>query len=193
MWIEIKRKLFHLLGLIYVVGLVYIPRTAYIWVLTAAVALIFIAEQIRLRVPAVRSWCERKISHMFREHERRKLSGVFWMIDGVWITVLLLPPVPLAATALLYLLLGDGIASLAGKRLRGPKWPGSQKSVSGSAACFAMCLFIGVTLLRPRYYDWSGIVAGAFVATVMEGLPWRFNDNFTIPVSAALTFLVCYR
>jgi glycerol-3-phosphate acyltransferase PlsY len=193
MWTEIKRKLFHLTGLVYVVGLIYIPRTAYIWTLTAVVAVVFTLEQIRLRVPAAHAWCERTVWHLFREHEREKMSGVFWMAEGAWITVLLLKSVPLASAALLYLLLGDAVASLAGKRLKGPKWPGSQKTVSGSAACFCMCLAIGVALLRPHYYEWSGIVAGAAVATLAEALPLRLNDNLTIPVAATLTFLACYR
>ncbi len=192
MWGEIKRKIFHLTGFIYVIGLVYIPRTAYICILTALVALVFTVEQARLRVPRVRSWIERSAGPLFREDERQKMSGIFWMIEGVWITVVLLKSVPLATTALLYLLLGDGIASLAGMRLRGPQWPGSQKSVSGSVACFLMCLFIGVILLRPHYYGWTGIVAGALVATVVELVPIRLNDNVTIPAAAALTFLACY-
>jgi dolichol kinase len=56
-----------------------------------------------------------------------------------------------------------------------------------------MCLFVGAVLLRPHYYGWSGIVTGALVATIVEGVPLWFDDNVTIPVAAALTFLVCYR
>jgi dolichol kinase len=193
MWIEIRRKLFHLIGFIYVIGLVYIPRAEYVGLLTSLVAIIFAMEQTRLRVPAVGAWFERNAGALFREEERHRMSGVFWMADGVWITVVLLKSVPLASTALLYLLLGDAIASLAGKRLQGPRLPRSNKSVAGSAACFFMCLFIGVSLLRPNYYGWTGIVAGAVVATVVEAVPiFRLNDNVTIPVAAALTFLACY-
>ena len=194
MWIEIRRKLFHLTGLIYVIGLVYIPRTMYICLLTLLVAFIFTAEQTRLRIPAVGWWFEQHAGGLFRDNERHRMSGIFWMADGIWITVVLLKAVPLATAALLYLLLGDAIVSLAGKRLHGPLWPRSKKSISGSGACFLMCLFIGVSLLRPQYYGWGGIVAGALVATVVEAVPmFHLNDNLTIPVAAALTFLVCYR
>jgi len=192
MWNEIRRKIFHLCGLIYVIGLVYIPRPAYPILLTVLVALIFLLEQARLRVPSVRALFFKYGGTLFREHEYHRLSGVFWMAEGVWVTVMLMKSVPLAATAILYLLLGDTMASLAGKRLRGPKWPRSDKSISGSLACFFMCLFVGWALLRPNYYGWDGIVIGALVATIAEALPSRLNDNFTIPAAATLAFLFCF-
>lgn len=193
MWSEIKRKLFHMVGLIYVIGLIYIPRTLYIWVLTIAVMLIFLIEQLRLKKPAVQMWFDRIASGLFREKERHKMSGVFWMLEGVWLTVLLQPAIPLAVAALLYLLLGDSVASLVGRRFHGPKWPGSSKGLIGSTACFLMCLFIGVALLRPHYYEWPGIIVTATVVTLVEGLSLRVDDNFTIPVAASLSFLVMYR
>jgi dolichol kinase len=192
MWTEIRRKSFHLLGFVYLLGLVYIPRPTYLVMLTVWLAVVFAIEQTRLRVPAVARFFTIIAGGLFREKETRKMTGVFWMAEGAWLTVVLLEPIPLAATAFLYLLLGDGIASLAGKRLGGRHWPNSPKRISGSVACFCMCLFIGAVLLRPAFYGWSGIVAGALVATLIEFLSLRLDDNVTIPLAATLTFLVCY-
>ncbi len=191
MFAEIKRKLFHLLGMIYIVALIYMPRPLYLGVLAAAVALAFLFEMCRLKNARFKQWFLNLFGGLLREEEHTRFSGFFWMLSGVAVTVLLLKPVPLATTAVLYLLLGDGVASLVGMRFGGPRWPGSKKTLSGSFACFIVCLFVGLVFLRP-IYAWHGVLIGAVVATLVERGFIKIDDNFMIPVAAAVTFLVSY-
>jgi dolichol kinase len=96
-------------------------------------------------------------------------------------------PARVGATALLYLVLGDGVASLAGKGLKGPRWFRSDKRISGSVACFLMCAAAGAALLRPDM-GWGLILAGAAAATLIEMGPVPLNDNLVIPAGSALVW-----
>ncbi len=188
---ELKRKGFHLTALIYVAGVFFIPRPTYIVVLTAMLAAASITEIFRLRVPAVNDLFFRFFGGIFRDSERDRPSGVLWLLLGVLVAVLVLEPIPLAATALLYIVLGDTAASLVGIGIGGPVWPRSKKTVSGSAACFLVCLAIGTALMPPDY-PWGAVVIGAAAATVVEAGFIKINDNFLIPaVSAVVLRITC--
>lgn len=192
MWREIKRKFFHLSALIYVVGIIYLPRRTYLCILAAAFVLVLVVEVARLKRPALNEWFQLRFGGLFRERERDRLSGVSWMLAGVLTTVAMAEPLPIAVAAILYLVLGDAVASLVGIRLGGPHWPGSDKRISGSLACFAVCLVIGAVILREPY-GWAAVLVGALAATIFERGVVPVNDNFLIPTGSALTLLAIVR
>jgi dolichol kinase len=191
MWPEIKRKLFHMVALIYVVGVITLPRRQLILLLIVLFIAEFSFELARMKIGFLREWFLSHFHGLLRTEEEQTLSGVFWMLGGVLTTVLLIPPVPVAVAVLLYLILGDGAASLIGMRLGGPHWPHSKKRLSGSLACLVVCLIAGVVLLRPQY-GWSGIVVGALTATVFELGILPVNDNFLIPAASSIAMIICY-
>lgn len=190
MWPEIKRKFFHLGGLIYVAGLIYIPRPAYLGLLTAWAFIEGLFEAARLKNPAFNEWIYSRFGGLMRDKERQHISGIFWMILGVLTSVSIARPVPIAAASILYLLLGDGVASLVGKRFGGPAWPRSNKRVSGSLACFLACVVIGKFLLEPLY-GWPMVFIGAAAATVLELISTPIDDNLLIPTGTAFVLLLC--
>ena len=190
-WTEIKRKFFHLAALIYVVGIIYLPRETYLCILVPALAFVVAVESLRLRRPSVNDWFLRRFGGLFRPEESQRFSGMPWLLAGVTATVALAAPVALTVSAVLYLILGDALASLVGIRFGGPHWPGTRKRLSGSLACFTICLFIGAVILRPEY-GWHGVVIGALAATAFEAGLVPLDDNFTIPLGSALVLLLCY-
>lgn len=192
MWSEIKRKLFHMTALIYVVGIIYLPRPLYLVLVGSALVAVLCVEALRLKIPTAALWFQRNFGALFRTHEATRLSGVPWMLAGVGLTAALLGPVRLASAAILYLILGDAAASLIGIRLGGPHWPGSRKRIVGSLACLGVCLVVGASVLRPEY-AWSGVLFGALAATTIEWSHLPINDNFTIPVGSAVVFCLVYR
>lgn len=184
---EIKRKLFHLFGFIYVLGLAKLSRPHFINLVLIVWVVEFLFELFRLKIPFIRQRFNQSFGFLLRDEEKNHFSGVIWMILGVLASALLLEEFSLAATPILYLLLGDAVASLVGKGIQGPKWPQSKKSISGSTACFLVCLLVGWYMLYPRY-GWSPVVLGALVATVVEYGFIPINDNFSIPFFLAVFF-----
>lgn len=186
---EIKRKLFHAIGLIYVVGLYTMPRQLFITCVSALLIFQLAVELLRLNNLNIHFWFKKSLGTLMRGHEENRFTGVVWMTLGVLITSLIVPSTPLAATAVLYLILGDGVASLAGKFFQGPRWADSSKRISGSLACFMVCVVIGIFSLRPEY-GWHFVLIGALTATVFELNSMKINDNFLIPVASAVGFIL---
>jgi len=188
---EIKRKIFHLGAFVYVAGLFFIPLETYIGVLGIALVLVAVLEYLRTHVGFFRDLSFRWFGEIFRDEERGRLSGVFWMILGVFSTVILIKPVPVAFSVLLYLILGDTAASLVGMGFGGPRWPRSKKTISGSLACFVVCLAVGAVLLR-QTYGWTGIFLGALAASISEFGFFGLNDNFFMPLVSAMVLMVYF-
>ena len=66
------------------------------------------------------------------------------------------------------------------------------KSIEGNIACLAVCLAIGVIIFittgKPAF---TVILAGAVIASIVQALPLRVNDNITICIisAAAMTLI----
>jgi phytol kinase len=101
--------------------------------------------------------------------------------------------------ALSTLAVGDGMADLVGRRLGSTnKWPNSSKSVAGSLAFWSASTAVTTGLLWWMQYtgcitlpldivSTAFIVAGiTFASAALEVMPIFGDDNYTVPLSAAL-------
>lgn len=96
---------------------------------------------------------------------------------------LLLYPEPAASIAIYALAFGDGVASLAGTLLRGPRIPLLKgKTLSGSGACFVV---VFLTTYRITQRPWESLVVAAS-ATILEAIPTGNFDNILVPVGVGL-------
>lgn len=181
---ELKRKLFHLSALGYIALFIWLPRPVFLWTMGALLLLDVTLESLRVFYEPAHRWFAERVGFMMRTHEDRRFSGIFWMMIGVTAAALVAPP-RLAVTAMLYAVLGDGIASLAGKRFKGPKWPKLEKRFTGSAANFLACLALGALILRPDH-SWLVVMAGALGAVFLELDYIPLNDNFLMTAGTAL-------
>lgn len=184
---EIQRKLFHMLGFIYVLGLAMLSRPQFLVVAVSLWGVVSILEVLRLNHSGVKILVARMGKPLLREREQNHFSGVWWMLVGVIASAALCESNHLAITSVVYLLLGDTAASLVGLSIKGTKWPGLDKRLSGSVACFLVCVVVGVVMLFP-HVGWPMVIGGAVLATLLELGFIPLNDNFLIPAGTALFF-----
>lgn len=99
---------------------------------------------------------------------------------------LLLYPLPAASLAIYALAFGDGVASLAGTMVRGPRIPLlGNKTLSGSLACF-MAVFLVTLGVTQRPAD-ALVLAAA--GALLEMIPAGNFDNIILPVGVGLIAL----
>jgi len=180
---ELKRKLLHtVIGLTLISILFHYGRRDLIILLSLMLLLgsIMVVWRLQGRKIPVADWFEETF-----ERERVKFPGygAFWYVVGTLLASLILSNSNELAAAIFTLAAGDSAATIFGVRACHPLPYNRCKTVEGSLAFFIfslpICLFVG----------WIGVVLAALMA-VVEGLPSPIDDNLTIPVAAALFFLI---
>jgi len=110
------------------------------------------------------------------------LTGATWMVLSFALTVLLFD-IQIAVSALLFLSIGDAVAALVGKQYPiGIIW---NKSVFASFISVILCIFI-VSSIHLQLHPII-IIAGAISAMLIELVPLKINDNFSIPLFSGFT------
>ena len=123
-----------------------------------------------------------------RKEEKGRITGSSYLLIGCLATIIVFSQ-DIAIPAILFAALGDPAATLIGI------WKGRTKfwgrSLEGSIACLMVCLCIGV-LVAILLGAPSLIVAitGAILATILQALPIRLNDNLIISFFSAAGMMV---
>ena len=184
---EIKRKVFHHLSLVYL-GIYWIsPRWLSLLLFGVALLVLSGVEFIRLRRPEVNAWFLEKFDGIHRESEVLGPSGIFWTLLGCWLTVVIFTNKRIVLPALGFLVFGDTLAALAGKKWGKRHWEKNPaKTWEGSAAFAAVSAAWAMLFVR-----WPVAILGAISGAWIEARPLPYNDNLWIPVlsGAALSVL----
>ena len=184
---EIKRKLFHLLTLIYII-LYWVTPVGFVLIgLGVTIVFVLVFEIVRLKHTRFNYWLLSFLGGVHRGDETDKMSGLAFTLAGSFFTILLFfGDKNIVMASFMYLAFGDTSAALVGKAFGKHKIT-RVKTWEGSMACFIVCLISGLFFLK-----WPVAVIGAFVATLIELIPWPINDNFWMPLvaSGTLIFLV---
>ena len=91
-------------------------------------------------------------------------------------------PQPIAAAAVGFTVLGDGVAALVGRAWGRPRLFG--KSLEGTAAGLAACLGWAAFLQTAGFVAWPVALTGALVASLVEVLPIPLDDNLGVTLFA---------
>ena len=177
---EISRKAIHILNIIIPLSHIYIftNKIDMIIFLSAMVIFCFFIEIFRYQNTFISKIFIRYLSIMMRNFEKKgSLTGATWVFVGALITIVIVPR-PFCILALLFLAFGDTLAALIGMKF--PFINIGNKTLSGSLACFTMCLFIG--LILDFKISLEIIFIGAFAATIAELASMKINDNLLIPL-----------
>ena len=124
---------------------------------------------------------------MVRDHETAgDFTGATYILLSVCLTVAMYSK-PVAVAALLFIIVGDTLAALVGRKFGRHRF--GRKTVEGSLGCLAGTLLVawlvpGLTL--------PVAVFGAVTATITEALSTSIDDNITVPIVSglAMTLLI---
>ena len=177
---EISRKAIHIFSIIIPLFHIYFFKNKIdmIIFLSAIIIFCFFIEIFRNQNSFISKIFEKYLSFMMRSFEKKgSLTGSTWVFVGALITIILVPQ-PFSLLALFFLAFGDTLAALVGMKF--PLIKIGSKTLSGSIACFIMCLFVG--LILDFEISIEIILIGAFSATIVELISIKINDNILIPV-----------
>jgi uncharacterized protein (TIGR00297 family) len=139
----------------------------------------------------------RLAANLYRPGDReRGVHGIIWYPLAVLLLLVTFPRRPdIAAAAWGILAIGDGIATLAGRAIGGPRWPWNrEKTLSGSAAFAIGGAAAGVGLAwwcRPAVpappamaFTIAAPIAAAVAAALVETMAVRLDDNLSVAATA---------
>jgi len=199
---HLPRRLFHAasgVGIVIVSSFMETKRE-FCFFLAALTFLDLMVEGSRFIFPTFNRFVMKTFQKVVRSGEEHRLSGICYYLLGCLIASIVFPR-QIAVLAILFLALGDPIASLVGLRAGRRRWPedfGLQKTLEGSLACFAFCA--ALTFVVSFYFErTSGLphaerfvfaILGGFAAALGELLPLRTDDNFAMPLISGTTLWV---
>jgi dolichol kinase len=92
-------------------------------------------------------------------------------------------PLEIAAAAILVLAVADPFASYLGRRFG--------KRALGSGTVEGTLVFLAMAFLMLALLEELPVAAGvALLATVVEPIPWRLDDNLTVPIAVGVGLLI---
>jgi dolichol kinase len=182
---ELMRKATHM-GALVIPGGYYFLQLDKISMLSIMVPVTIL--MILIDISRLRQWrfwnafAGKIISPLIRPREiTGDFTGATYILLSVCLTVALYDK-PIAIAALSFIIVGDTLAAIAG-RLYGRHRFGN-KSLEGSFGCLVGTVI--VALLAPDILLEVALF-GAVVATIVEALPWRIDDNVTVPILSGLS------
>lgn len=175
------RRVFHAANGVLIAGILRyggLSDAAAVGILAAVFLLLLALDGLRLRRTGLNVLFFRLFLLLASPREAGRIASSTWYVLGVLLAVALFPR-EASVPAVLVLALADPAASVAGRR-----W-GRRRIGAGSevgALAFLLAAFLVVWPLAGPVAAAAGAAAGAAV----ELLPWRLDDNATIPPAVAL-------
>ncbi len=177
----IARKLIHYsaVGIPLAYYYLFEKKTALYLLLAASIIVIF-SDVLRMIGPKSRRLYWRLFGWMSKKRElKHEFTGASYMLVGSLLVVLLFPK-NIAVTALIFLTIGDPTACLIGTffgRIKTMR----NKTLEGTLAFILSGFLVSLLVTEmPVIYKLIAVVTAALV----EMLPIKIDDNFTVPISA---------
>ena len=151
------------------------------WALIALTLTAIAIDVIRIHDHRVRKFFTRFVGELLRDHEHFSLLGSTYLLIAALLAVEIFPR-PVAAAALGFTILGDGVAALVGRGIGRTRFfdKSFEGAAGGLAACVAWACFLALTGALP----WNVVLVGAGVASLVEFLPIPLDDNLGITLFA---------
>ena len=181
---EVYRKATHTAALVIPAGYEFLDlsKKQMLTIMVPITVLMYIIDISRLRGwPLWTNSVNVVFGKMIRRHEiDGDWTGATYILTSVCSTVALFPR-PIAVAALAFIMVGDTLAALIGRRFGRHKI--GRKSVEGSLACLAGTSVVAFCV--PDLPLQIGLL-GAVAAAIVEALPLGVDDNITVPLIAGV-------
>ena len=174
---EILRKAIHFLSLFIPIGYLFVSRETALYILIPVSSVFISVDIARLYCNPVKKLFYSVFSRVVRDHEKHHLTGSSYLMASSVIVIMFFPKSN-AIFSLLLLAISDSAAALVGRRIGKHKL--FNKSFEGTFA------FIGSALTIALFFSTIPLIhriVASVTAAVIEVLPLKIDDNFTIPIS----------
>lgn len=176
------RRLFHAgsgLILAWAPAALGLGRPAVVAALAAVVVVLAAGDVVRLRAPRLNALFFSAFPSLASPREAHRPASSTWYAVGALLTWLLFPPA-IAVPAILVLALADPAASMLGRLV------GRRRLGKGTVEGSLVFLAVAGAVLVATTSSWTAALVVAVGVTLVEVVPWRLDDNLTIPVAAAV-------
>jgi dolichol kinase len=132
----------------------------------------------RLRAPGLNALFFRSFPSLASPREAAGIASSTWYVVGALIAWAFFAP-RVVVPSILVLALADPAASFLGRVVKSPR--------VGSGSVFGSSIFfvVATAILLPGA-GWGVALAVAALVTVVEAMPWKLDDNLTVPLSTAV-------
>ena len=195
---SLSRKIIHMgTGPIFVLCWLFFPVAPLSRYLAALVPLAITIQFALVGLGVMKD--QSAVDAMSRSGDRREIlrGPLFYGIVFVILTIFFWYDSPIGIVALMLLCGGDGLADIVGTRLPSLSLPWSnRKSIAGSVAMFVggwvfaaiiLAIYVSIGKFTSPFSNYlPGITGIALIGAVIESLPIKDIDNFTVPVAAVI-------
>ena len=196
--LHLTRKLWHMCMGTFILAIFMSGISKHLSMMLLGGFLLFflVFETARLRNPMLNQFAVRIMGPLMRSNELNRLSGTPYYLAAALASVAIFPK-PVTVLSLLYLALGDPVASLFGI-LYGDKSIrfSNGKSLIGTAAGVGICFLVTLVFVSGMRLDMGTVLLvsliGGLAGGTAEMLPFEIDDNFTIPVISGFVLWLAF-
>ncbi len=196
--LQIGRRLFHMSTgtFIATLYLLLLSHQQLVYILGGIACFVYLSEQIRVSYPEISDKFEWVSKFLLRTEEKDKESGAIPYAMALLLTILTFPKV-IALISIYTLAFCDPSSAIFGIKFGKHKTMKNRKSWEGSIAYFVVATIITTLVLNYTFPGTLGVVIGAsliiaLLGALMELVPLRLDDNFTIPVfTGIISWITC--
>lgn len=186
---EVIRKLTHTGALIIPISYYYFDISKQAMLLYVGVAFLLMLLTDISRIKNLNIWnklIKKLISPIIRQHEfDGDFTGATYILLSIFLTILLFTK-PIAVTAIAFIMVGDSLAALIGRKF-GRHKIFKTKSIEGLLGCLAGTLTVAFFAPELTFFV---TIPGAFIAAIVESLPLQVDDNLTVPLISGLSMMI---
>lgn len=180
-----RRGFVHItVGMVIALLSVFIDRELLLWLLGIGTLCFVAFDTLRFRSHFLKKLFVCLFGIFMRDYEARRFTGASFLLIASFFALLLFGNT-IGAIAITFLAIGDPVARFVREKFGKTKL--FYKTLEGALACLAVIILAG------SVWVWCGwpinylvMLAGAVVATFMQTVPLRVDDNLTVPLFSGL-------